>query len=111
MSILQFKDNIQSVTTIEDLVRMMYSFFKDLLRVVNGNLNFVENIQGQYVSITFTNTSDDFPLLHNLGHTATGYLVVKRSTNMSIYDGVSAWDSTRVFLKSSAKGTALVFIF
>ena len=94
----------------EEIKRFATIVLAQIVGAVNGNLTIQDNILGQQASVSFVSANTDTAISHTLNRQVTQYLVLNRSTNMVIYDGATAANNTTVYLKSSAIGTATVFL-
>lgn len=94
----------------EEIKRFSTIVLTQIVGAINGNITFSDNMLGQQVSVTFTAANTDTAIDHTLNRTISQYLVLSRSANMVIYDGSSASTSSRIYLKSSATGTATIFL-
>ena len=109
MKITQNPD-VSNVPNLEDLKRFSSILFGQIASAVNGGLSLPDNFFGQAISVTFSAANTDTPLDHNLNKIVTNYIVLNRSANMVIFNGSGASTSSRIYLQSSAAGTATVYL-
>jgi len=105
--------NLQAVTTWQDLRRFATTYFSSILQQINGNLDFVDNISAQQVSVTFSAANSIVPVAVSLGAVPTGFIVIKLSAPMIIYQPAGSnytWLANQIFLQSNAAGTATLYI-
>lgn len=102
--------NIENVSDPKDKFRSIALCLKDLQSILNKNIAVSENLKGAILSVTFTATNTNTQMRHGLSFTPSNYIVVGLSASMVIYDG-NANDATFVNFKSSALGTARIFVF
>lgn len=102
---------LQSVENFEQLRRFVTIYLTELTRLINGNLNFGENILNSPAVVTFPAAGQDVVVPHKLGFIPNGYLVSKRSDNFVIYDGAQANTNEVLYVRASAAGTASLIIF
>ena len=62
------------------------------------------------IEFTFTGPGVDVAVEHKLGRIPVGYLVVKRTASMTVYDGVASSSEDWLVLRASAAGTAYVLV-
>lgn len=95
----------------EEMPRYLTLFGDQVVRTVNGGLDFQTNFNGTVVSLTFSATNTDTSVAHGLGRVPTGYLIIGRTANMGIYNGAASNTATNLILRSSSVGTASVLVF
>lgn len=103
--------DLANIKELPDLVRFTAQVCKDIINVVNGGLDFASNFRSSIVSVTFSGASTDVGVSHSLGAVPTGYVVVKSSANINVFDGVSGNTDSTIFLASSGAGTVSVLVF
>ncbi len=102
---------IDKIPDAKDQVRFISQFFDQLKQLLNGGLTFVDNFASKNVSVTFSAIATDTAVAHGLGRVPTGYLVIRKSASMVVYDGAAVWTASSIYLKSSATGTITVMVF
>ncbi len=110
MSKVQASPDLSTIDE-KDIRKYVTLVLVDIVDKVNGKLDLGVNVSGKIVSVPFTAANTDTTISHGLGKTPTGYLVVGLSTNMIVYDGTVAKNSSTITLKSSAIGTAQIYFF
>ncbi len=68
---------------------------------------------GYVCSVTDTGTvNTEFSVTHNLGVVPDGYLVAYKDKAGDIYDGDTAWDGSKIYLKASTASMSIkVLVF
>lgn len=101
--------------------RELTSALEQLRVALNGGLSLGDgtdgaragNLDAQLRVVTTPSLDTDFPVAHGLGRRAVGYLVVKKSAAVDIYDGALHGDTDDViWLRATLDGvlvTLLVF--
>lgn len=97
--------------TPEQFQRYASKQMRDLVLILNKGILINDNFDGTVVTVVFTSSNEDTRVTHNLNRTPTGYLALNLSAAMIVYSGSVAAGSNEITLKSSAAGTALMFIF
>jgi hypothetical protein len=110
MSKVQASSDLSTIKP-EELQKYTTLALNDIVQTVNGKLEFGPNISGRMVVVQFTAANTDTTMAHGLGKTPSGYLVIGLSASMIVYNGTVANTSTNVILRSSAIGTATLFVF
>lgn len=87
------------------------AFLKQVAEIVNSKIEFGENIPVTFARVNFGLANIDARVAHSLGRVPTGYIITKRSSAITVYDGAGAWDENAIYLRSSAQGIANLFIF
>ena len=95
----------------EDLPKFLSLFGEQVVQVLNNGLDFQSNFNCALISVTFSAANTDTAVSHGLGRVPTGYLIYSRSTAMDVYDGVTAWTSDTLYLRTSTTGTIGVIVF
>lgn len=103
--------NVSNVTTVDDLARYSSIVFEQVESILNGGITFTDNFQGIVVSVSFSAANVEVQIAQPLGKIPVGYILIKASAAMSIYDGNSANTANSIFLKSSAIGNAQLLVF
>ncbi len=94
----------------ETLKRFVSVTTSDIIDVVNGNLS-TENIVKTLTPVEFTATNTDTVVKHGIKNIPSGYIVVRSSVAMSVYDGSKDFTDDSITIRSTATGTATVLIF
>jgi len=95
----------------EELKRFTALTLKDIVNLINGNINLTENCQARLVEVVCGVPNIDVRVNHNLGVVPSGYLVSGRTANMVIYDGQGKASATDIFIRASAAGTVKILVF
>lgn len=103
--------NISNLKTLDEVIRFASISLGSIINVINGNLTLRDNVFGEFLSFTFTAANQEVSVEHSLKTAPNGYLVVSMDSPMIIYDGLTPNTDTVLYLRSSAAGTAQVFIF
>jgi len=113
MSQIQAATNIQNVSEkgLPDVARFVELFAQDVVRVVNGQLDFATNFSAKTIVVTFSNPNVDVIAGHGLGRVPTGYIIAGLSTAMIVYTGSTPWSKSTITLRSNAAGTASVLVY
>jgi hypothetical protein len=108
---LNYTDSFSRLTTIDQLSRFMSLLAGNLDIILNGGITFADNFKGQVVECSFSAANMDSSFPHQLGRSPTGYLSLGQNAALIVYDGTNALQPQTITLRSSAIGTAQVFIF
>lgn len=103
--------DIASVGEISQVARFTTLFIENATNVINGNIEFGDNIKSQKVSVVFSTANVEVQVSHGLGRVAQGYFLVGSTVAMSLYDGTTSNTAVNLYLKSSVAGTAQVMVF
>lgn len=101
---------LSNVRNQEELIRYASQDISSIADILNGGLDFT-NFRAATVDVVFKAANSSQQVTHKLGKIPTGYIVVKKSVSMVVYDGVGDATDQDIFLKSSAIGTARLVIF
>lgn len=86
-------------------------FLKDCYNILSKGLTFQDNVRGALLEVSFTAANSNTTIRHGLSYVPSNYILVGSSVAMSLYDGTISPNNVNIVLKSSAIGTARVFIF
>lgn len=95
----------------EELGRFSEIFAEDVVRVVNGQLDFATNFTAKTISVTFSTPSVDVSVSHGLGRVPIGYIIVSLSAPLVVYTGIGAWSTGTITLRASAAGIATLLVY
>lgn len=110
MSKVQASTDIDRVKP-EEAARFTTLALTNIVEQINGNLSFVENLNGKLLSMAFTSSNADTAAIHGLGRAPSGYLVFTRSASMIVYDGAQSNTASVIYLRASAVGSINVYVF
>ncbi len=109
---IKASSDFSKIKTSEEFQRFVSIYLAELGGVVNGKLEFQENIKSQVVRVSFSAGATDLAVPHSLGRIPTGYMVTRLdSGGVGIYDGDQAWTDTTIYLRASGVTGAEVLIF
>ncbi len=101
---------LSNIETLEDLIKFVSIGFDDVVNTVNGNLGF-DNMSVFMLDAAFAAPNAEITFEHKLGRVPAGYLVKGLTAALTVYDGATANTADKIYLKSSAAGTARLIIF
>lgn len=100
-----------NLSTVEQLTRFVSIAFQEIVSVVNGNLDFGENIRSQQLDVIFDIANSEVSISHTLGRVPNGAFLVKSDVSTNIYNGTSDNTSSTIYLRSSAVANTTVVVF
>lgn len=105
--------NWWNVENVEDPKRWasLTIFLKDVYNILLKGITPTDNFRGTLVEVEFAAANTDTQIRHGLSFLPQNYFVVGTSAAMSIYDGSEDTTGVYIYLRSSAIGTARVFLF
>lgn len=95
----------------EEFKRYVSIWIDQASDVINGRLSLSDNFDAQFISVQFSAINTQVEVGHTLGRIPQGYIVVGLSAALTVYDGNATNTSAVLYLKSSAVGTARLFVF
>lgn len=110
MPIVKTKADLGNLKSLEDIIRYVAIFAKDIVQTVNGRLEFDQNMKSDTVDVTFDSANTEVEISHDLGKVPSGYLVAKASAACAIYDGDRRNTATKIYLKSSDVSTVRIIV-
>ncbi len=108
---LKRPNDFTGLGTLELLKNWLTQFAQEAQKAINGRLTLHENTDPSLVTAVFTAANTEQSFNHLLGQVPQGYIVVYKSASMTVYDGTTQPTADRIYLKSSALGTARVWVF
>jgi len=103
---------VQNENTPEGLSRFLNIFSEDVRSVVNGNLNFQDNISCFITAVSFPTADVTVGIAHNLGRIPIGYVLIRSPAATILYDGSEAFTRNTLSLRSTvALNNVTVLIF
>lgn len=97
--------NLSNLDTVDDLSRYLNVSVNELTNIINGKIEFVENILSARINVNFTSANSQFSISHSLNKTPVGYIQIGSNVACNVYDGtngVSDWSDSLIFLKCNA---------
>jgi len=86
-------------------------FLKDVYNILLKGFTLQDNMRGALLTVSFTVANTNTQIKHGLSYVPSNYLVVGASVDMGVYDGSEDSTLDFIYLKSSAIGTARIFVF
>lgn len=106
--------SLSDVPTWQELRRYASIAIDRIMGQLNGGISFGENITASGPSVvTFASSADIQTVGHNLGRVPQGFIVVKLSAGITVYQPAgaeNAWQSDKIFLTASGAGTATLYV-
>ncbi len=103
--------DISNVQSWEDLRRYSSQSINDLVTVVNGKIDFVDNCSTSLAPVQFTKANVEVEVKHSLGRVPSGYIVAGKSASFDIYNGASPNTDSTIYVKGTVAGTATLLVF
>lgn len=94
--------SISNVKDFEELRRFSSISISKLNEILNGSALFSDNVKCQIISATIGGSGSDTEVSHSLNQTPIGYIVIKNSADTGVYDGTTAWSSSKIYLRSGS---------
>lgn len=110
MSKVTASTDIQQVKP-EDVPRFTDLALQDIVRVLNGDVDFTNNINCKIVSVTFSAANVSQSVSHGLGRVPSGYWITKRNASANVFDGSGGSSSSTYSLQASAPVTCSILFF
>lgn len=95
----------------KEVSRFISIFFDQTKRLFNNALTFGDNFDAKSLRVSFAAPVVNQALAHGLGRVPVGYIVIRRSANIVIYDGTAPFTVSNLYLGSSGIGTATLLVF
>lgn len=102
--------DVSNVGTWEELRRFAGSAIRDIITVINGGVDLVDNCATRSLTVTFT-AAGSVTVDHGLGRVPRGYVIVGRTTNIQVFDGVTLSTDKLLSLQTSGAGVVRILVF
>lgn len=97
--------------TDPDTVRVISVTFGEIIRIINGNIGLVDNLDTGLISVTFNQTNTQQAVPHLLHKIPTGYFQIGAKVACQVYDGTQANTNTAIYLKCTVATTVRLLVF
>ncbi len=109
---IKVPQTVSNVDSFEDLRKFTDQNLSQIVSVLNGNINFEDNVNVSIVSFTFSVANTNYQVTHSLGIVPTGFIIVGKNISTDIYNGDGVNTKSSIFLKSTvANATVKVMVF
>lgn len=108
---LKTLQNIANVDGFETLRRFVSQALSDVVTAINGKIAVNENLDGAIGELQFSTANQELAFKHTLNRVATNYIIVGKSANISVFDGITQNDTSTLYLRGSGAGIVRIFVF
>lgn len=93
---------------LRSLQQGLHESWQKLAEVVNGGLRPEDNESLSKVTVTSDATPDtEFAVAHTLKRTPVGYRIIRKDKAGDVYDGVTAFDTSNIYLKCAVASVTM----
>lgn len=104
--------NVSNLTDVEQLGRYVQVAFDDIDSVINGGIEFNQNIDAKQIACIFQTANSDAVFAHGLGRIPNGFFVVGLDVASIIYNGAAHNTTDLIYLRSNtASVNAKVMVY
>lgn len=103
--------DLANIEKIEDFQKFASISIRDIVDLLNGKLDLIENLDTSVVTVVFTASATNVSLVHTLDRVPMGYIVVGRSAGITVYDGTTANTDKLIYVRASGAGTVKILVF
>lgn len=107
MSKISSQNDFSKVQDLGELVRYLSAYINELTPIINGRLQFDDNIQSQTVTTYFSAADTDLAIVHKLGKTGVGFFTIGKTAATDIYNGIGTDTTNIIYLRSSVAGVTV----
>jgi len=111
MSKIDQNIDIGRVSSWEELRRWTATILVQIQNIINGQLEFGTNLKSSLLSVNFPVADQEVVIDHGLGQLPKGYFLSGSNVATSLYDGTTAWTSTKIYLKASVIANTKITVF
>lgn len=101
------QSDLSRIEELNDLIRLLSSWMNEVTPVINGKIEFDQNIRSQTVSVGFPSANTDTTVAHKLNKTGVNFLVVNKTAACDIYHGAGTDTVNQIYLRSSVAGVTV----
>lgn len=107
--------SLQQGMTPDEILLAIAGVFEQLQELGTVSLGSGSGVAGdlnaQYLAVTTNATANtESAFTHKLGRKPSGYIVVKNGNGGVVYDGISIWTSTAIYLKCTTASNAVTLL-
>lgn len=84
---------------------------EEVANLLNNGLTFTDNFDAKFLSVTFSAAATNQAIAHGLGRAPSGYVILRKSANVSVWDGTNNFSATYLYLAADAAGTITVMVY
>lgn len=104
--------NVSNLTDVDQLGRYTQQALDDLDGVINGNIEFGQNILTKQLDVMFLTANSDTVVQHGLGKAPTGFIVVGLDVASIVYSSPTASTVDVLYLRcNTSKVNAKVLVY
>lgn len=99
------------VYTDPDFIRNLAITINTIAQILNGNINFADNVSCRLLTCSFQKANTDQAFLHNLNRLPKGYFIVGKLASTDIYNGLNGNTVQFIYLRSTVVTAVNVIVF
>lgn len=111
MSKISQNDRLGTIKDPVDFIRQASKLLGDIVLVINGKIEFGDNIQSQIVSVSFSAQNTDTSVNHALNKSSVNYFPVSKNVACDIYTGNRAANNKTIYLRSTQVASVTLVLF
>lgn len=109
---LKIAQSVSNVESFEDLRRFTDQTLKSIADVINGNIDFSDNVSVSFATVTFDRNDVTYQVNHTLNRMPVGYVPVSKSIASDLYTGSGSFTTKTIPLKATIAGVTMkVMVF
>ena len=102
--------DLSNITDQKEFFRWCSKFCSNVFNIVNGKLQFDQNILSQTVVVEFTTPDTDVQVFHDMGKVVSTYIPISKDAACDVYTGDGDPTSNYLFLKGTVATTVTVVL-
>lgn len=111
MSKISKAPDVSNVTDPKEFMRFVSNIISDIVNVINGKLEFDQNIISQTVDVTFDAINTDQAISHNLNRNNLKYIVCKKDQVCSVFNGTTSNSNNTIYLQCDQTAKVSLILF
>lgn len=112
MASLSNPKQLQNINDVQEFMRYCAQAVDDIQTVINGQIEFGQNIKSQTVVQYFDQANVDKQILHNLNKINVNFIIVNKTVASDFYHGVARDTVSTINLRSTVAGvTATIVLY
>lgn len=104
-------DRLGTIKDPLEFIRQAATLLSDIVLMINGKIEFGDNIKSQVVSVSFTASDTDTAVNHGLNKTGVNYFPTTKNVTCDIYSGNRSANNQTIYLRSTQVASVTLVLF
>lgn len=104
-------DRLGTIKDPVEFIRQASTLLADIVLMINGKIEFGDNIKSQIVSVDFPTANADVAINHQLNKTGVNYFPTTKNVACDIYEGSRSANNQTIYLRSTQPSSVTLVLF